>query len=282
MLVEALVYGPTWDDDYTLYGLQYGGQELFNEIKDLQKQYPDKKVILSPNWANGTDTIARFFLGDPLPIEIGSIQEFGNEILPLDKNIIHIMLPNEYHWMLESGKFTDIEVIQTLKYPNGSNGFFFVTMNYVDNIEEIIKQEIAERRKPRQATIMISGQKVQAIYPLLDMNEIKHAFDGNDTTLIRTFEANPLRIELIFPEPRQISNVTTLVGGASTRLSLIMTIFGSDGVVTRSTEVGESTQVRPITIELDEPVLVDHLVIEVLNINDGNVAHVHLWEITFK
>lgn len=282
MLVEALVYGPTWDDDYTLYGLQYGGQELFNEIKDLQKQYPDKKVILSPNWANGTDTIARFFLGDPLPIEIGSIQEFGNEILPLDKNIIHIMLPNEYHWMLESGKFTDIEVIQTLKYPNGSNGFFFVTMNYVDNIEEIIKQEIAERRKPRQATIMISGQEVQAIYPLLDMNEIKHAFDGNDTTLIRTFEANPLRIELIFPEPRQISNVTTLVGGASTRLSLIMTISGSDGVVTRSTEVGESTQVRPITIELDEPVLVDHLVIEVLNINDGNVAHVHLWEITFK
>jgi hypothetical protein len=282
MLVEALVYGPTWDDDYTLYGLQYGGQELFNEIKDLQKQYPDKKVILSPNWANGTDTIARFFLGDPLPIEIGSIQEFGNEILPLDKNIIHIMLPNEYHWMLESGKFTDIEVIQTLKYPNGSDGFFFVTMNYVDNINEIIEQEIAERRKPRQATIMISGQEVQAVYPLLDMNEIKHAFDGNDTTLIRTFEANPLRIELIFPEPRQISNVTTLVGGASTRLSLIMTIFGSDGVVTRSTEVGESTQVRPITIELDEPVLVDHLVIEVLNINDGNVAHVHLWEITFK
>jgi hypothetical protein len=184
--------------------------------------------------------------------------------------------------MLESGKFTDIEVIQTLKYPNGSDGFFFVTMNYVDNINEIIEQEIAERRKPRQATIMISGQEVQAVYPLLDMNEIKHAFDGNDTTLIRTFEANPLRIELTFPEPRWISNVTALVGGASTRLSLIMTIFGSDGVVTRSTEVGESTQVRPITIELDEPVLVDHLVIEVLNINDGNVAHVHLWEITFK
>jgi hypothetical protein len=192
------------------------------------------------------------------------------------------MLPNEYHWMLESGKFTDIEVIQTLKYPNGSDGFFFVTMNYVDNINEIIEQEIAERRKPRQATIMISGQEVQAVYPLLDMNEIKHAFDGNDTTLIRTFEANPLRIELTFPEPRWISNVTALVGGASTRLSLIMTISGSDGVVTRSTEVGESTQVRPITIELDEPVLVDHLVIEVLNINDGNVAHVHLWEITFK
>lgn len=282
MLVEALVNGPTWYDDYTLYGLQYGGQDLFAEIKDLQNEYPDKRIILSPNWANGTDVIARFFLGDPLPIKIGSIQEFGNEILPLNKNTIHIMLPNEYQWMIESGKFTNIEVIRTLKYPNSSDGFLFVIMNYVDNIEEIIKQEIAKRREPRQATIMIGGHEVQAVYPLLDMNEIQHAFDGNLTTLIRTFEANPLRIELTFPEPQQISEVTALVGGASTRLTLIMTISGRDDAITRSTETGESNQVRPITIELDEPVLVDHLVIEVLNINDGDVAHVHLWEIKFK
>jgi hypothetical protein len=280
--VEALVNGPTWYADYTLYGMQYGGQELFNEIKDLQKEYPDNKVILSPNWANGTDVIARFFLGDPLPIKIGSIQEFGNKILPLDKNTIHIMLPNEYQWMLGSEKFTNIEVIRTLKYPNGSDGFFFVTMNYVDNINEILEQEITERRKPRQATLLIDGQEVQVVYPLLDMNEITHAFDNNDTTLIRTFEANPLRIELTFPEPQQISKVTALVGGATTRLTLTMSIFGSAEVVTRSAEVGESTQVRPVTIELDEPVMVDHLVIEVLNINDGNIAHVHLWEIKFK
>jgi 4-amino-4-deoxy-L-arabinose transferase-like glycosyltransferase len=282
MLVEALVNGPTWYADYTLYGLQYGGQELFNEIKDLQKENPEKKIILSPNWANGTDVIARFFLGDSLPVKIGSIQEFGNKVLPLDKNTIHIMLPNEYQWMIESRKFTDIDVIRTIKYPNGSDGFFFVIMNYVDNINEVIEQDIAERRKPRQATIVIDGQEVQAVYPLLDMNEIKHAFDNNDTTLIRTFEANPLRIELTFPEPQQISEVTALVGGASTRLTLVMTIPGRDYSVTWSTEVGESTQVRPITIELDEPVMVDHLVIEVLNINDGNIAHVHLWEIKFK
>jgi len=282
MLVESLVNGPTWYEDYTLYGVQYGGQDLFDDIKSLQKENPAKKVILSPNWANGTDTIARFFLGDPLPIRIGSIQEFGNEVLPLDKDTIHIMLPNEYKWMLESGKFKDIEVIKKLNYPNGNTGFYFVTLNYVDNIEAIIEQEIVERRRPRESTITIDDQKVQAIYPLLDMNEIRHAFDGIDTTLIRTFEANPLRIELTFPEPKMISSVTALVGGASTRLTLTMTISGSDEVITRSSEVGESTQVRPLTIQLDEAVMINKLVIEVLNINDGKIAHVHLWEIKFK
>jgi hypothetical protein len=282
MLVESLVNGPTWYDDYTLYGLQYGGQELFDEIKSLQKEFPAKKIILSPNWANGTDTIARFFLGDPLPIKIGSIQEFGNEVLPLDKNTIHIMLPNEYKWMLESGKFIDIDVIKKLNYPNGNTGFYFVTLNYVDNIETIIEQEIVERRRPRESTITIDDQTVQVTYPLLDMNKIQHAFDSNDTTLIRTFEANPLRIELIFPEPKRISSVTALVGGASTRLTLTMTISGSDDVITRTSEVGESTQVRPISIPLDEQVMVDKLVIEVLNINDGPVAHVHLWEVVFE
>jgi len=281
ILVESLVNGPTWYEDYTLYGMQYGSEELFSEIKTLKAEYPEKQIILSPNWANGTDVIARFFLGDPLPISIGSVQEFGNSVLKLDKDIIHIMLPNEYQWMLESGKFTDIEVIRTVKYPNGSDGFLFVTMNYVENIEEVIAQEIAERRKPRESTITLGEQEVRVVYPLLDMNEIRHVFDGDDNTLIRTFEANPLRIELTFPEAVPISTVTALVGGSSTRMTVIWTSADSAERQLKA-EVGESTQVRALSIDLGAPTLVDSLVIEILNSNDGEFAHVHLWEVFFE
>ncbi len=122
---------------------------------------------------------------------------------------------------------------------------------------------------------------MRVVYPLLDMNEIRHVFDGDDNTLIRTFEANPLRIELTFPEAVPISTVTALVGGSSTRMTVIWTSADSAERQLKA-EMGESTQVRALIIDLGAPTLVDSLVIEILNSNDGEFAHVHLWEVFFE
>lgn len=279
MLVESLVYGPTWYKDYTLYGLQYGGHALFDKIERVQDEYPGKRIILSPNWANGTDVIARFFLGERVPIKISSVQEFSQKILPLDNDIIHILLPNEYEWLIESNKFTNIEVIDSLPYPDGNTGFYFVTFGYVPNIAEIIADEIAERQQPQIDEVLVNGIATTVTYPLLDINEIQHIFDGNAQTLIRTYEANPLTIDLVFDQAIDIQTLTALIGGENTLLRATFYFADTEQPITLSTELPSATVVRPATLELAQSQSVERLLIEIQNLNDGETGHVHLWEV---
>ncbi|HOG77632.1 MAG TPA: hypothetical protein PL025_05145, partial [Anaerolineaceae bacterium] len=214
MTYDALKNGPTWFENYGMYGLQWGGQTLFDAIKTYARENPDKEIILSPNWANGTDVIARYFLGDPLPISVGNIAPYTLYQLPLDKNKVFVMTPEEVAWLPETGKFSDVEVLKALPYPNGKPGFTFISLRYVDGIAEVFAAEQAERRQPKSAVLELFGQQVRAEYSPLDINAIYQAFDGDPNTLIRTFEANPLVISLEFPQALTLSRVTALVGNA--------------------------------------------------------------------
>ncbi len=60
----------------------------------------------------------------------------------------------------------------------------------------------------------------------MDINEIAHAFDGDPTTLIRTLEANPLKIVLSYPEPVQLQSATLLIGGPPTRITVTAYLAG--------------------------------------------------------
>ena len=282
MLREALVNGPLWYEDYSLYGMQYGGSQVFTEINEFHEDYPDKNIIVSPSWANGTDVIARYFLGDPMPIKMGTIEAYAIDYIPLDENSLFVMTPTEYEWMLETGKFTNVKVQKTLPYPDGTPGFYFVTLDYVDNFDEILAVEIEDRRQLREEVITINNLQVAVQYPQLDINEIIHAFDGDDVTLIRTFEANPLKIILTFPEPLDLNSVTALVGGTTTKVTANVKIVGEEEEKIFFDQVGEATVVRAIELDFGETLAVEKLTIEVLNVNDGDISHVHLWEIILK
>ncbi len=166
--------------------MQWGGETLFDEIKGFMQANPEKVIHLSPSWANGTDVIARFFLGDPLPIQIGTIEPYTLYQLPLDEYDVFVMTPEEYSWMPTTGKFTDVEVLQCLPYPNGKCGFYFVTLQYRDDVAEIFAREQAERRKPEQAELELLGQKVSVSYSPLDIGQIAQVFDENPKTFIRS------------------------------------------------------------------------------------------------
>ena len=45
MLNDALTNGPTWYTDYGLDGLQYGGQQIFEEVKQVLRESPQTRVI---------------------------------------------------------------------------------------------------------------------------------------------------------------------------------------------------------------------------------------------
>ncbi|MRR29457.1 hypothetical protein EG834_03785, partial [bacterium] len=124
MLRDALVNGPTWFDDYGLGGMQYGGDTLFSAVRTYLAKNPSAQILLSPSWANGTDVIARFFFDDPLPFRLGSVEGHLAQYQPIGTNEIFILLPEDLEKVRLSGKFKDVDVLQTVAYPNGQPGFY--------------------------------------------------------------------------------------------------------------------------------------------------------------
>jgi hypothetical protein len=282
MLNDALVNGPLWYSDYGLGGMQWGANQIFPAVQDYLKQSPQTHIILSPSWANGTDVVARFFLPDPLPIELGSIQGYLFEHKPLDSNTLFIMIPDEFKDVQASNKFTDIRVEKTILFPNGTPGFYFVRLRYVDNIDAILEAEKEARSKLQTGEVTIDGQQVSVGYSMLDMGTIQNAFDSDTGTLIRSLEANPLVIELTFPQPRAMNGLTVMVGGVATRVTARLQVEGQNTPVVFKNEQPQTPLPKEMTLNFSATLQVTSIHLEVLSVNDSAPAHIHVWEITFK
>jgi len=285
MLTDALKNGPTWYSDYGLYGMQYGAKQVFTEIKEYLEENPGETLTMSSAWTNGTDVLARYFFNTPVPFKVGGIDQWISSYRPLDENNVFVTTPEEMTFVEGNIKFKEVKFIQTLPYPNGKPGFYFVKVAYVDNIQEIFAAEAAARKVPQQETITLTdGTVVNVKFPMLDMGNIPDAFDGNEETLIRTLEANPMVLKLTFTSPRPISQVTLRIGGPPTTMNLL--ILPADG----SSSMGMMKVVpqitdgdyRNITFSLDKEILVSELTISVKNTDDKEPSHVHLWEVTLK
>jgi hypothetical protein len=282
MLNDALVNGPQWYSDYGLGGMQWGANQIFPAVQDYLKASPQTHIILSPSWANGTDVVARFFLSDPLPVQLGSIDGYLFEHKPLDSNTLFVMIPDEFTRMEASNKFTDIRVEKTLSAPNGTPGFYFVRLRYVDNIDAILQAEKEARSQLQTGTVTINGQPVSVSYSMLDMGSLQNAFDGDTNTLIRSMEANPLVIEITFPQPTSMSSVTVLVGGVYSRVTATLQVQGQSSPLVFKNELPQSALPKDLTVNFGATLQVTSIRLEILSVNDSAPAHIHVWEVTLK
>ncbi len=282
MLNDALVNGPLWFSDYGLNGMQYGAQQLFGEIKEYLAQKPQTHLIVSPAWANGTDTVARYFFDDPLPFSLGSIEGYFTQHLPINPSTLFVMIPSEYQDTLQSHKFTNISIEKTIPYPDGTTGFYFVRLSYVDNIDQILAQEEAARQVLQQAELTVDGGSARVSYSYLDMGPIDNIFDSDAGSLIRTMEANPLVVLIDFDQPHPIKGLTAHVGGVETLVKVVLQDASGKQLLSTAQTVPEVPDPRDASFDFNTTYQVSHLRLEVQNVIDGAPAHVHLWQVTFK
>jgi len=282
MTVDALRNGPTWYTDYTLYGMQWGAKQVFGEIKDRLAVDPQTKIIITPSWANNTDILGRFFLGDPLPVQFNSINAYISNLLPIDEQTLFVLTPEEMDNLQLSGKFKPPLITSILNWPDGRPGFYFLKLQYVDNAQAIFEQEAIELAKPMTDLLPLLGQQVPVEYSRIDMAEIISAFDGDPRTLTRTLQANPFVIKLEFPSPVKISEVITTIGSPATQITA--SIIRPDGSqVEYQTAVEELSQsIRPVPLAFSKLEEVSTLTLSILSIDEQEPTHVHVWEIIFK
>jgi hypothetical protein len=277
-----LTDGPRWNRDYGLGGMQYGASQVYAEVQRILQSEPDTLITLSPVWTNGADIVARFFLGDPLPVELGSVRGHIERIRPLDERMLFIVTPEEYQLVKGSGKFDEIRVEQILPYPDGTPGFYFLRLSYVDDVEAIFAAEQAQRRQLQEAKVDLDGETVQVRHSLLDIGAPAQAFDGDPFSLTRTLEANPAVFELTFSEPRTLRGLSVIIGSIEAQVTVL--VYETPQSEPQRFTMRDRGTVSDPEIHLDfgaeYPVSV--LRIEVLDLHQDEPAHVHIWEIRLE
>lgn len=277
LLADALTNGPVWFKDYGLGGMQYGARQVAAAVGTELAAHPDERIILSPSWANGTNEVMRFFFPDPLPFELGSVEGYIDRRMVLNRGMLFIMIPDELERAAQSGKFQNITLDKYLPYPDGSPGFLFVRMEYIDQVDRLLAVEQESRRALRSEEVIWDGKPARVRYSTLDMGQIQDGFDGDDQSILRTFEANPLVLEIEPVQPRSMSMVGVRVGGAATR---VMLAVSREGRTLRFSRVVDQTpEPRYVNFSLPAEMKVEKLRLEVTSIHDGEPAHVHLWEV---
>ena len=283
LLATALTNGPTWESNYGLGGMQYGGRQVYAAVQEYAERNPNTQIVISPIWANGTDILAKFFIPEDAAINFGlaSIDSYLNAFRPeVETNTILVMTPEEYDKALKSGKFSEIEVEQTLPYPDGRNGFYFMRVQYVDDIEAILESERMGRQELVESEVNFQGETILIKHSLLDMGIANHWFDGDEFSVARTLEANPLVIEASLPESQEISGITLVTGSSLVDVNLLL-FQEPEGVPIAINFEGQGDVQNPAIRHDFETTAANFIRLEIRDLTQGEIGNVHLWEMEF-
>jgi hypothetical protein len=279
MTWDALTNGPIWYSDYGLYGQQYGGSQLTTAMSGFLRQHPDTQFIVSPDWANGTDEIMNFFLPENFPFRMGGIDGYLHDLREIDPHDVIIVTPDELVRAAQSGLFASIQSVQTVSWPDGRTGFYFLRLRYSDQAAAILAAQQAELAKPVDEQLLLNGEIVQVEHSRFDMGNLASGFDDDPVSLMRGLSANPLYLDMQFPEAHSFTSLRALVGSAPTRLSVTFYPDAGGEPLLFFAEVPRATENHIITIMLPAAISARHVRLEFLVIGDEEPTHVHIFGI---
>jgi hypothetical protein len=238
-------------------------------------------VILSPDWTNGTNVLASYFLPAFWPIQTDSPRAYWNQYRPFDpQRTLFVITPEEYAAMPRN-KFKNIQVVSTLPYPDGRAGFYFVRLTYIDDIQSVMAADQIQRNRLVEDRFDLDGSQSILRHSKLDMGKISYLFDGNPYTVVRTDRINPMILELEFPSPRSMRALMLRVGSAATSILVEAWTANADQAETLQINAPETVEVRDVTADLGGAIQVQKLRLTVTTLDEPADVNVHLWELGF-
>ena len=279
MLADALKNGPTWYRDYGMYGMQWGARELFEAVRLYRQRSPRTTVLVTPVWTNGANDVAEFFLQGDTGVRMTNIDWFRHERRELPENTVFVMTEEEYAITARDKRFTDLQLEQTIVYPDGRPGFRFVRLRYAPDFEEVVAAEKETWRRLVADEVPIDGAVARVEHSVLDLGRIKDIFDGNPASLVRTEFANPAVIAVEFAAPRKLRGVRLKIG--TMVLELKISGSGPAGPFTW-TRTYEPLPPDPTVEEVfPEERDVSQIRVEIRDVHAGLPGKVHVRDVTF-
>jgi hypothetical protein len=283
MLADALRDGPTWYDDYTLYGMQYGARQVFGEIGALLEADSGARVVLSPIWTNGTNVLQAYFMPDQPRLRL----EGGVSLLqrPWDdlQDTTWVLTPDEYQAVRDSPLFATVRVLKTLPYPDGRPGFYFLKLRYAADAEQQLARQLEERRKPVTGEALVDGEWISVEHSPFDMGDLPEIFDGDPFTLARTRESNPAVLALTFPAPRPLTGLTLTVSSMDLTLRARVRIAGEEAPASLTWEFIDLPSDPTVEVQFwGSPRPVEALTLEIEDRSGQPTDNVHILDLILR
>ena len=289
MLQTALTQGSFLDTDYGLYAMQWGVPKLFEEIipKYLAAD-PNNQIIMSSRWPNTSDLFIPFFLSDKdrQRVSIGSLEDFAFYKGDLNPNVIFISTRSEYQDELLSNKFDKITVCEVISDPGGTPSFYVLQAAYRSDVDDIFAREKEARKKLVEENYNLNGQNLLVRYSIIDMGELKSIFDNDQTTFMRGLEANPLIIEIEFPQPQPLRSISLVTNALNIHVTALLYPLDDQNPMKfeGDYQYDDSTGIPAELVFNDGPFLTKRLRVEILNKDIPPDAHtnIHVRELHWR
>lgn len=287
MLRDSLVNGPLWFQDYSLYGMQYGAKQVFQDVVSVGlRQDPDRRYIVSPSWANGTEQFVDFFIQPQFRnrIALGQPIDFIPDIRKNPDNIYFISTSAEYEKLINNPEFKDISVIEVLLYPNKAPGFYVLSLKASDNIDQLLAEEHLKNITPVEDSITLNGHDIKIIHSPLGSGRLEDIFDNNPDTLARVIEANPFVLDL-YPSNQLDTHSILIQTGSLTKFTITIILYGTDpNLSTTYTHTYDNLPPDPIvSMTFDNgPFKSSRIYIEIKDDISGATSQIHVRTIQFK
>jgi len=282
LLRDALVNGPLWNRNYGM-DIPWGAPQVFGAVEELVQEDPNVFVYVSPTWANGVDTLARFFLPDGAPVDIANADRFTEQKRNLTDDTVLVLTASEYEKALADPKLADVRYEKLISYPDGTPGFYFVRMRYSAVADVLVEQEHQERLLPITETVDVGGHTYSVEHPYLDSGTIQHMFDGDTYTLARGYEANPLILRITFDAPRAVREVVVTTGSMDFSLTVRLYPAGGGDPKVYSRDFRDLPDDPTVTLTFDQPPeLIERVDIEITQLDVTGPSKLHIREIEFQ
>ena len=287
ILRDALVNGPTWYTDYGLYGMQYGAKQVFQDtiVPDL-KNDPNLKFFISPTWANGENQFAQFFLTQDQinHTSFGTPNNIVDRREQLSADTVFIVTPVEFKMFSNDPRFSNVRVQQTIPFPDGQPGFYFITLSLSEKIDQILAAQHAANRKPVEDNVIINGQSIRIVHSPIGSGSISDTFDDNPDTFSQVLEANPYTLDL-YPDPPLITRSVVIQTGMLPNFTINIDLYapGTAQPVHYSRSYIGLPADPLVTIPFDQgPDLSSRIYIEIKDNISGEMSRIHIRTIQLK
>ena len=281
-LRDALVNGPRWTNNYGLYGLQYGARQVGAAVRTYLASTPSARIVVSPAWANNTDYVVRFISGNDARVRTDSIQSWRFSKLPIPSNLAFVATREEYRTIRRDRRFGDINVIEVLRYPDGSPGFYLLRLRYSAQAAAIFKREEAEHQRPVTESVSVDGVPAKVTHPQLGVGRIQDLFDGDSYTLARSLETNPFVVRITFAAPHRANGIDLVLATMQPAARVTIHEPGSQRSLTFRRTLDRVESNPDLSFRFGRPLTVASLEIGVRDIQQPANGVVHIRDIDFR
>jgi hypothetical protein len=265
--------------------MQYGAAQVFGAIREELAGDPVLRVHMSPDWTNNANALAEFFLEpEQQPrLTMGNMNGWLLIKGELDPAQINVLPADEYERARASTKLVLDPPLRVIPYPDGRPGFYFLRMRYADDIDAQFAADEAAKQRTAEGEVLLDGQTVAVEHSVFDLGNLTDLVDGDPETLVRGASANPLILELRFPEPRRVAGIKLHTSDMDLTLKVIATPAGGGEPRVAETTYRDLTDEPRIDLPLPAgPLELDRLRLEILDLAPQLEQHIHVRDLGLR